>query len=54
MKIFRLPEAEKITDLNNPSTIEVHKNIIKNKMFLKRIYIDFYNEFKKSLLKGIT
>ena len=51
MKIFRLPETEKITDLNNPSTIEVHKNIIKNKMFLKRIYIDFYNEFKKSLLK---
>lgn len=49
MKILRLAEAEKIADFNDPSTTEVHRNIIKNKIFLKRVYIDFYNEFKKAL-----
>jgi len=49
MKIFRLPEAEKIADLNDPSTTEIHRSIIKNKTFLRRVYIDFYGKFKKAL-----
>ncbi len=53
MKIFKLAEAEKIADLNDPSTTELHRDIIKNKPFLKRIYTDFYNEFKKSLLSNL-
>lgn len=47
--ILKLPEAKTIHDLDSPGTAKIHKQIIQKKTFLKNIYIDFYNEFKKTL-----
>ncbi|MBI2996308.1 MAG: class I SAM-dependent methyltransferase [Candidatus Melainabacteria bacterium] len=47
--LFKIPELKKIKDLDNPLTASVHKTIIQEKPFLKRIYLDFYGEFKKTL-----
>ena len=46
---LRLPETKAIRDLNSPETTLLHADIIQRKPFLKRVYIDFYNQFKKSL-----
>ncbi len=45
--ILRLPEAKEIVDLDDPETALIHKKIIKKKKFLRRLYLDFYNSFKK-------
>ncbi len=44
----KLPETREIKSLDNPQTTLLHRDIIKNKPFLKRIYIDFYNRFKET------
>ena len=44
---LRLPAAEKIKDIDDFSTSEMHSAIIQQKTFLKRIYTEFYKEFKK-------
>lgn len=44
--LIKEPEARKIKDLDSPLTAKIHKKIIFEKIFLKRIYNDFYNEFK--------
>lgn len=51
--IFRMPEIKKIKDLDDPSTSDVHRGIIKKKYFLKRVYVDFYEEFKKLIFDDI-
>jgi SAM-dependent methyltransferase len=48
---FKLPETKAIKDLDHPSATELHRQIIQNKPFLKRLYIDFYREFQKSAVK---
>lgn len=56
MKIIewlKLPEVKKINDLDNPSTTLLHGKIIQKKPFLKKIYIDFYNQFKKAISNNI-
>lgn len=47
--ILKLPEAKNIYDLDSPATARIHKQIIQKKPFLTNIYLDFYNEFKKTL-----
>ncbi len=45
---LKLPETKNIENLDHPSTTELHKKIIEQKPFLKKLYLDFYNQFKKS------
>ena len=45
--LLKLPEAKTVRDLDSPDTARIHKQIIQNKPFLKNLYFDFYNEFKK-------
>lgn len=52
MKLFdwlKLPEAKKIKDPDTPMASVLHRRIIQKKQFLKRVYISFYNQFKKSV-----
>jgi len=50
MRIFerlRLPETKCIKDLDDPATTLLHGKIIWKKPFLRKLYIDFYRQFKK-------
>jgi SAM-dependent methyltransferase len=44
---LKLPEVKNITSLDDPLTTELHSRIIRNKPFLKKIYIENYNIFRK-------
>ena len=46
---LRLPETKNISDLDAPSTTLLHAKIIRRKAFLRGLYADFYNRFKKSI-----
>ena len=52
MKIIewlKLPETMGIENLDDPATTLLHAEIIQKKPFLKKLYIDFYKQFKKSI-----
>jgi len=52
MKIIewlKLPETTGIENLDDPAITLLHAEIIQKKPFLKKIYIDFYEQFKKSI-----
>ena len=49
LNFLKLPETKNITDLDHPSATLLHAQIIQRKSFLKKIYTDFYNQFKKSV-----
>ena len=52
MKILewlKIPETRAVEDLDDPSVTFLHAEIIEKKYFLKRLYVDFYNEFKKAV-----
>ena len=56
MKIIRwlkLPETGKVVNLDDLSTALLHAKIIQKKPFLKKLYIDFYNQFKKSVSNNL-
>ncbi len=42
---LKLPETRCIKDLDDPATTLLHAEIVQNKKFLKKLYIDFYKEF---------
>ncbi|MDD5439534.1 MAG: class I SAM-dependent methyltransferase [Candidatus Omnitrophica bacterium] len=44
-----MPENEAIGDLDDPGATALHADIIRKKIFLKRLYRDFYREFEKAL-----
>lgn len=46
---LKLPEVKGINDLDNPSASLIHSQIISGKGFLKKIYFDYYAEFKKTI-----
>lgn len=46
---FKLPEMKYIHDLDDPSITALHAKIIQEKPFLKKLYIDFYNQFRNSI-----
>jgi SAM-dependent methyltransferase len=46
LDFLKLPEAKKIKDLDAPSATIKHGEIIKRKDFLKKVYADFYREFR--------
>lgn len=45
---FRLPQVKDI-DYYNGSVISLHKEIIQQKGFLRKLYADWYDEFKKEI-----
>jgi len=52
MKIIqwlKLPEARDIEDLDDPAVTLLHGQIIQRKPFLKKTYIDFYQQFAKAV-----
>lgn len=46
---LKLPETKDIHDLDAPSTSLLHAKIIQKKPFLKKLYLDFYRQFKKTI-----
>jgi len=44
---LRIPEIKFIKDLDAPESTLLHQRIIHKKPFLKKIYIDFYNQLKE-------
>jgi len=49
IELLKLPEAKEINNLDDPSTTLLHGEIIQKKVFLKKLYIDFYNQFKNGV-----
>ena len=47
--LLKLSETKEIKDLDDSLTINIHKAIIQKKPFLKKLYLDFYREFKDTL-----
>ena len=46
---LKLPETRSIKDLDDPATTLLHAEIVQKKPFLKKLYIDFYTQFRKSV-----
>ena len=46
VKWLKLQEAEELSTLDAQSKTERHREIIQRKPFLKRLYTEFYKEFK--------
>ncbi len=46
---LKLPETMGIEDLDDPATTLLHAEIIQKKPFLKKLYVDFYKQFKKAV-----
>lgn len=46
---LRLPQTQNIEDLDDPATTLLHAQIVQEKPFLKRLYLDFYHQLKNSL-----
>lgn len=55
MKMFewlKLPETRHIKDLDDPAVTRLHGAIVRKKGFLRRLYTDFYREFKTAVGTG--
>lgn len=52
LDFLKLPEAKEITDLDDPLVTLLHSRVINSKPFLKRLYKEFYSEFKDSINDG--
>ena len=46
---FKLPETKHSEDIDDPATTLLHAEIIQNKPFLRKLYVDFYKEFRKTV-----
>lgn len=44
---FKLPETKCIKDFDDPATTLLHAEIIQKKLFLRKLYIDFYKQLEK-------
>lgn len=42
---LKIPQTRTITDLDDAATTELHRNILRSKPFMKRLYRDYYEEF---------
>jgi SAM-dependent methyltransferase len=43
---LKLPETRNTKDLDDPATTMLHAEIVQKKAFLKKLYTDFYTQFK--------
>jgi SAM-dependent methyltransferase len=46
---LKLPETRGIKDLDDPSTTLLHGKILRSKLFLRKLYADFYGQFKNAV-----
>lgn len=46
---LKLPEVRNIKNLDDPATTLLHGQIIQKKLFLKKLYIDFYKQFQRAI-----
>ena len=46
---LKLPEVRNIKDIDNPATTLLHGRILRSKPFLRNLYFDFYEQFKKAV-----
>ena len=53
MDFLKLPQTKEIKDIDSPEVIELHKNIIRQKYFLKRLYSDWYSLVKEKVGSGL-
>ena len=49
LDFLKLPEAALISDLDDPKSTLIHRQIILKKPFLKRLYLDFYRKLAGGL-----
>jgi SAM-dependent methyltransferase len=49
LDLLKLPEIRNIKDLDDPATTLLHGRILRSKPFLKNLYVDFYEQFKKAV-----
>ncbi|MGA2915010.1 MAG: methyltransferase domain-containing protein [Sedimentisphaerales bacterium] len=49
LEYLRQPQSKKIGNLDDPQATVLHSQIIKEKVFLKNLYTDFYKIFRKSI-----
>jgi len=46
---LKLPQARYIKDLDDPAIALLHAEIIQEKLFLRKLYIDFYKQFRRAV-----
>ena len=49
MEWIKLPEVKNIKELDSHSTTGLHSRIIQKKTYMRKLYVEFYNHFKKSV-----
>ena len=49
LKHLKQPQSREIENLDDPQTTILHSQIIKEKVFLRNLYTDFYKTFKESI-----
>ncbi len=49
LDFLKLPEAALICDLDDPQSTLIHRDIIRKKPFLKKLYLDFYRRLANGL-----
>ena len=52
LRILRLPEADQLNDLDDPSSVDLHAKIIRSKPFLRRLYTEWYRTIRDAIPKG--
>jgi len=51
MQWLKLPETRNIENLDDPSVTMLHGEILRKKTFLKKVYTDFYKQFRDAIEK---
>jgi len=46
---LKMPQVRQIKDLDDPAVTVLHRQIIRRKVFLRRIYAEFYGQFLKAV-----
>jgi SAM-dependent methyltransferase len=49
LEYLKQPQSREIKNLDDPQATALHSQIIKEKVFLRNLYTDFYKTFKKSV-----
>jgi SAM-dependent methyltransferase len=50
LNFFKITKHKDLARLDMPETTILHSRIIREKPFLKKIYIDFYNQFRRAVV----
>ena len=47
--LLKLPQKCSVEDLDDPSTTMLHGEILKQKAFMRKLYVDFYRQFSRAV-----